>query len=216
MEVLCTYKTGTLTEGKISLSSYQDGLGKENPEVLNLSLICNSGFAHSHSFADSIDKAIIDFAESKNIKITGTPEKIYEMPFDFENRFMSIAVKEGGKTKLICKGSPEAIISRVALSGEQKKKLTKETTDMEEKGLRVIAIASKEINKFDPKLIKTELKHESLAVFFSFGYVPKKDLAEDFRKFENLGVAIKILTGDSEVVARKISQEMWDFFIKKF
>jgi len=208
MEVLCTDKTGTLTEGKISLSSYQDEFRKENSEVLNLALICNSGFAHSHSFANSIDKAIIDFAESKNIKIEGAPEKIYEMPFDFEDRFMSIAVKINGKTELICKGSPEAIIAHLNSSPNEKKKLEKITTEMEEKGLRVIAIASKEIEKFDPKLVKTEFRDLKFDGFLSFADVPKRDLREAFKKFENLGVKIKIITGDSEVVAEKVSQEV--------
>ena len=93
--VICSDKTGTLTEGKISLTSYQDVLGKENSEVLNMGLICSSGFGHEHSTTDPIDKAIIDFAQVKNIKIEDKPEKLFVMPFNFENRFMSVAVRIG-------------------------------------------------------------------------------------------------------------------------
>lgn len=208
MEVLCTDKTGTLTEGKISLSSYQDESGKENAEVLKLGLICNSSYGHEHSTPDPIDKAIVDFAQIKNIKIDGKPEKIFAMPFNFENRFMSIAVKDGVKQELICKGSPEVIIARLGASDIEKKKLEKSAVELQKQGLRVIAVASKEVKNFDPKFFKSEFKELKFGGFLSFADVPKKDLAADFRKFEDLGVAIKIITGDSEVVAEKVSRDV--------
>jgi Mg2+-importing ATPase len=207
MEVLCTDKTGTLTEGKISLSSFQDGSGKENPEVLNLGLICNSGFTHGHVATDSIDKAIIDYAGSKNVAIKDKPQKLYEMPFNYENRFMSIAVKISGKQILICKGSPEVIIARTNAKEVERREFEKTAVSLQKQGLRVIAVASKEMKNFDPKLVKSEFKELSFAGFITFADVPKKDLAEDFRKFENLGVAIKIITGDSEIVAEKVSRD---------
>ena len=206
MEVLCTDKTGTLTEGKISLSSYQDGSGNEDPEVLNLGLICNSGFGHKHLSADSIDNAIIDFADSKNIKVKGKPEKLFEMPFNFENRFMSTAVKIGDKKILIYKGSPEVIIARIDAIDGEKKKLEKNAANLQKQGLRVIAIASKEIKNFDPKLVKSEFGGLKFDGFLSFADVPKSNLTQDFKKFEDLGVTVKIVTGDSEFVAEKISR----------
>jgi len=208
MEVLCTDKTGTLTEGKISLSSYQNASGKEDPEILKLGLICNSGFTHGHVAADSIDKAIVTFAETKNMQLSEKPRKIYEMPFNYENRFMSIAVSEKGKDILICKGSPEAIISRLKESEDTKRKLDKIATNLQQQGLRVIAIASKELKDFNIKLVKSEFRELRFEGFMSFADVPKKDLAEDFRKFENLGVVIKIVTGDNEIVAEKISRDV--------
>lgn len=208
MEVLCTDKTGTLTEGKISLSSYQDELGRENPKVLDLALVCNSGFTHGYVAADSIDRAIIDFAKSKNIEIRDKPEKLFEMPFNFENRFMSVAVKSQGKSILICKGSPEAIIARINADEVEKKKIEERAIDLQKQGLRVIAVSSKEIKDFNPKLIRGEFKELKFEGFISFADIPKKDLALDFRKFEDLGVAIKIVTGDSEVVAEKISHDV--------
>jgi Mg2+-importing ATPase len=208
MEVLCTDKTGTLTEGKISLSSYQDGSGKESPEVINLGLICNSGFTHGHAMADSIDKAIIDFAELKNLTIKNKPERLFETPFNYENRFMSIAVKIGDKKVLICKGSPEAIIVRTDSSEAERTKIEKLAVDLQKQGLRVIAVASKEIKNFDPKLVKSEFRQLKFGGFLSFADVPKQDMAEDFKKFENLGVKVKIVTGDNELVAEKISRDV--------
>ena len=208
MEVLCTDKTGTLTEGKISLSSYQDEDGKEDPDILKLGLICNSGFTHGHIVADSIDKAIIDFAATKNIEIKDKLEKLFETPFNFENRFMSIVVKSDNENILICKGSPEVIIARLKIADTDKKKLEKEMETLQKQGLRVVAVASKRIDNFDPKLIKSEFKDLKFGGFMSFADVPKRDLAQDFRKFEKLGVAIKIITGDSEIVAEKVSRDV--------
>ena len=66
MEVLCTDKTGTLTEGKISFTSYQNIKSEKDDTIIKFGLMCNSGYSHGHAFADSIDKAIIDYAE-KNL-----------------------------------------------------------------------------------------------------------------------------------------------------
>ncbi|MCX6704579.1 MAG: HAD-IC family P-type ATPase, partial [Candidatus Woesebacteria bacterium] len=156
----------------------------------------------------SIDTAILNFAESKNIAIKDRPERLFETPFNYENRFMSIAVKIGDKKILICKGSPEAIITRLDADEAGKKKIEKMAADLQKRGLRVIAVASKEIKNFDPKLVKSEFKQLKFGGFINFADVPKRDMAEDFKKFENLGVSIKIVTGDSEFVAEKISRDV--------
>lgn len=214
MEVLCTDKTGTLTEGKISLTSYQDVRGKKDEKILNMALICNSGFLHKHSLADSMDKAIMDFAESKNIKIEGKPEELYQIPFSYESRFMATVIKEGKKVTVICKGSPEVIIARMKGTDEEKRKLERIVAGIQKEGSRVIAIGTREISAFNPKLIKSEFKELDFSGFLSFADVPKKDLAEAFEKFEKLGVIIKIVTGDSEVVAEKVSRDV-GFLYKK-
>jgi Mg2+-importing ATPase len=173
-----------------------------------MGLICNSGFTHGHAAADSIDKAIMDFAEVKGARLKEKPEKLFEMPFNFENRFMSIAVKLHGKSMLICKGSLEAIIARTDLTESGRKKIERIAVNLQKQGLRVIAIASKEIKEFNPKLIKSEFRELKFEGFVSFADVPKHDLAEDFKKFEDLGVDIKIVTGDSEIVAEKVSKDV--------
>lgn len=202
MEVLCTDKTGTLTEGKISVSSC------DNSEALDLSLICNSGFAHGHTTSDSIDKAIINYSKEKNIEIPADQKLLYEDPFNFENRFMSVVAKDGERMNLICKGSPEAIIVRCRLTTLQKKKYEEGVENLQKGGLRVIAVASKEIKEFNEKLIKTQEIDLEFKGLISFADVPKKDLKESFEKFEKLGVAIKIITGDSEVVAEKVARDV--------
>ena len=214
MEVLCTDKTGTLTEGKISLTSYQNIKGDKDESIIQLGLLCNSGYSHGHTFADSIDKAIIDFAQNSNIKILGKPKQIFEVPFDYENRFMSIVVQDKGDVFVICKGSPEAILVRTNLTELEKKKQEKIVADLQKDGLRVIAVASKKINEFNPKIIKTELSDLEFKGLIDFADVPKKDLKESLEKFERLGVAIKIITGDNELVAGKIAKDV-GFTVRK-
>jgi Mg2+-importing ATPase len=201
MEVLCTDKTGTLTEGKISLSN-------PDPKALQLGLICNSAFTHKHVYGDSIDKSIWEYADAKGIKIEGKPEKLFENPFNFENRFMSVVVRIGGKEMAVCKGSPEAIIARCKLTPTERVKFEKTYKDMQRDGLRTIAVASKEIKNFNPKLVKTEFRDLEFGGFLGFSDVPKKDLSEVFKKFTDLGVKVKILTGDSEIIAEKICRDV--------
>ena len=207
IEVLCTDKTGTLTEGKISLDSYQDRNGKKDVDVINMALVCNSGFTQHHVATDSIDKAIESFAQENNISIQGKPEKLFDSPFNFENQFMSVAIKNGEEIHVICKGSPEAILARSNLDEKKRRALKEIAKEKHKQGLRVIAVASKKIKDFDQKLIKSEFIHLEFNGFISFSDVPKKDLGEALNKFEKLGVRIKIITGDNELVAQKIARD---------
>jgi Mg2+-importing ATPase len=201
MEVLCTDKTGTLTEGKISLST-------STPESLQLGLICNSAFTHKHVFGDSIDKSIWEYANKENIKIEGKFKKLFEVPFNYENRFMSVVVESENRKIVICKGSPEAIIERCKLVTSEKEDLEKTIKKMQGDGLRTIAVASKEVKDFNPKLARTEFRDLKFGGFLGFSDIPKKDLAEVFEKFKNLGVKVKVLTGDSEIIAEKICKDV--------
>jgi Mg2+-importing ATPase len=207
MEVLCTDKTGTLTEGKISLSV-------STPKSLQLGLICNSAFTHKHVYGDSIDKSIWEYANKEGIKIEGKFKKLFEVPFNFENRFMSVVVGSENHEAVICKGAPEAIIARCNLSFGEKIKLENKVREMQADGLRTIAVASKEIKNFNPKLAKTEFRDLEFGGFLGFSDVPKKDLEEVFKKFKNLGVKVKVLTGDSEIIAEKICKDV-NFDYKK-
>lgn len=197
MEVLCSDKTGTLTEGKISLNS-------PDPEALQMGLICNSAFTHEHVFGDSIDKSIWEYANAHGVKIEGKFKKIHEVPFNFENRFMSVVVESDGRETEIRKGSPEAILAKCKLTSSERDKLENEVRNLQKDGLRTIAVASK-------KAVDKDFKFGG---FLSFSDVPKKDLSLAFKKFADLGVKVKILTGDSEIIAEKICR-VTDFPYKK-
>jgi len=208
MEVLCTDKTGTLTEGKISLTSYINAKGEKDEKILDLGLICNSGFLHKHALSDSMDRAIMDFAEANSLKIGIKAEQLYQLPFSYETRFMATVVREGGKIIVICKGSPEVIFARTRGTESDKKKLEKYVAGLQKEGARVIVVATKEIKEFNPKLIRSEFKDLNLSGYLGFADIPKKDLGESFEKYEKLGVKIKVITGDSEIVAEKVARDV--------
>lgn len=208
IEVLCTDKTGTLTEGKISLKSFENKEGKEDKSVLNLGLLCNSIFVHRHVFGDSVDRSIWDFAESRGYKIDGKYKKIDSIPFDFENRFMSIVVEKDGDKLLICKGSPEAIFERCDFTPSERRQFESKVKKMQSLGLRVIAVATKRVANLKEKLNIHDIKGLKFEGILALSDIPKKDLASIFEKFIELGVNVKIVTGDNEEVTKKVAKEV--------
>ena len=207
MEVLCTDKTGTLTEGKIFLNSYTDIKGEKNNEVLNLALICNSAVVHKKIFGDAIDTAIWEYAQDNEYEISKKYKKVFETPFNYEKRFMTVVVKDGGEYTLIIKGSPETVLDRCAISAKEKSSLINHFKDLQVDGNRVIALASKKLEKFDGKKSVDESEME-FAGYLNLTDIPKKDVAEALKKFAHLGVRIKIVTGDNNWVAEKICRDV--------
>lgn len=204
MEILCTDKTGTLTEGKISVNSYSDLDGNKSDDLLRKALICNSEFSQGHSHNDTIDRSIVDFSKSINFDLGKMPQKLFEVPFNYEKRFMAIGIKEEEKNTIICKGSTETIIDKIDCSKEIKEKILDNSQKMQREGFRVIAVASATTTK---EILPENIKDLKFDGFVSFSDVPKKDLKESLKKFEDLGVEIKIITGDNEIVAAKVAEE---------
>lgn len=204
MEILCTDKTGTLTEGRISVDSYTDINGNKSEDLLRKALICNSEFSQGHSHHDTIDRSIVDFSKSINFDLGKMPKKLFEIPFDYEKRYMAIGISDGNINTIICKGSPEEVVDKINCSEKDKEKILEKSQKMQKEGFRVIAVASISTDKeVSPEKVKN-LKFDG---FISFSDVPKKDLSESLKKFEALGVEIKIITGDNEIVAEKIAND---------
>lgn len=214
MEILCTDKTGTLTEGEIFLNSFINSEGKRSERVLNFALICNSVIVHQKVFGDAIDKAIWEYAQENKFEITCKFVKIFESPFDFENRFMSVVIKSEGKVTLIVKGSPEAILELSRLGPNEKKDLGMSFNNMQKDGLRVIAIGTKTIEEKNIKYQLKQIKNLKFEGYLSFRDIPKKDVKEALDKFEKLGVQIKIITGDSEIITKRVCEQVGLIFNK--
>ncbi len=218
MNVLCTDKTGTLTQNKIILLYYLDAYGEENYER-----VLKFGYLNSYyqtALKNLLDVAIIDFGiENQMASVTGAYEKIDEIPFDFERRRLSVVLKDKkGKHNIICKGAPEEILTistHYEDQGKSKpitKKVIQEASDLvrklNEEGFRVIAIAHKTVEAEERPYTFRDESNLTLVGYMAFLDPPKESVKEAIESLRNNGVTVKIITGDNEVVTRKICKEV--------
>ncbi|MDR3519852.1 MAG: magnesium-translocating P-type ATPase [Candidatus Pacebacteria bacterium] len=209
MDILCTDKTGTLTEDKIKLVKCVDIEGKDSNSVL-LAAYINSIL--SGSFKSPLDSAIKDF---KAIDISAYT-KIDEIPFDFVRRRDSIVVSKDNVHTLIAKGAPEQILEICPFYGEDKKPITadlrasilKEYEDLSQDGFRVLGVAQKTILDNKKAYAKEDEKEMTFLGFVAFLDPPKESVTETLKILEKYGIEIKILTGDNELVTEKITREI--------
>jgi len=201
MDVLCTDKTGTLTEDKIALVKYVDAQGKPNENIFKYAYISSS---FRSGFKNPLDRAVKDF---KNFDIGGY-QKIDEIPFDYRRKRDSIIVKTNMGYELISKGAPEEMFEIGAdLTAELREKLEQEYQKLSKDGFRVLAVARKSVAE-KKSYDKDDEKDLTILGFIAFLDPPKKSVTETLRTLENYGIAIKIITGDNELVTQKIAQEI--------
>ena len=211
MSVLCTDKTGTLTENKITVIKYVDSRGEPLEDVLKTAYL--SSFFHS-GVPNPLDQAIKDRKAWEMSKV----KKIDEIPFDFERRRDSMVIEKEGQRQIITKGAPEEIFKICEFYLDQKKKLKftakaqKSASDLfsqlSEDGFKVLAVATKDIEKKLESYEKNEESRMTFVGFLAFLDPPKPTVLEAIQELENLGVEIKILTGDSELLTQKICREI--------
>lgn len=216
MDILCTDKTGTLTEGKIVLEKHLDIYGKDNTESLHYAFL-NSYFQTGVS--NIINETILKHEEAKEKLGIENYEKIDEIPFDYNRRKMSVIISEN-KTRslLICSGAVEEVIAsctNVLVDGKvislkdftDERKLVIEK-ELNTEGFRVVAVAYKETS-LEKKVFSIEDEKELTFVgFLAFFDPPKQSVKGTIQDLENLGVIVKILTGDNELVTKKICEDV--------
>ncbi|MFA5393598.1 MAG: magnesium-translocating P-type ATPase [Candidatus Ratteibacteria bacterium] len=211
MDVLCTDKTGTLTLDKIVLEKHCDVIRQEDEDVLR--------YAYLNSFYQTGLKNILDRAILKYAKLLVKQfKKVDEIPFDFSRRIMSVVVAMDGKDKLISKGAPEEIFkrcSRYELDGELLdfddlilSDLKEEYDSLSAEGYRVLAIAYKDIEVKKEAYSRDDEKELILKGYVAFLDPPKPTAKDAIRALKNLGVELKVLTGDNELVTRKICSDV--------
>ncbi|WP_353097346.1 magnesium-translocating P-type ATPase [Tissierella praeacuta] len=217
MDILCTDKTGTLTLDKIILETHLDVLGKENDRVLR------HGYLNSYyqtGLKNLLDIAVIEYGDERGFnEVTKIYERVDEIPFDFTRRRMSVVVEsENGKRQLITKGAVEemlSICSFVEINGNVLP-LTEElirtvidmVTKLNEEGMRVLAIAQKN-NVPDENAFS--VKDESNMVLIGYmGFLdpPKDSAVSAIKALYEHGVSVKVLTGDNDIVAKKICKDV--------
>jgi len=217
MNILCTDKTGTLTEDEVVLEKYMDVYGNESLRILRHAFL-NSYF--QTGLKNLIDVAIIRRAEKENLNILKEKYKREdEIPFDFTRRRMSVVLKdENGKRQLITKGAVDEILSicsYIDLDGQaleltdELKKIAYEVYEKHNNdGLRVLAVAQKnEIHGVETFGIQDE-SDMVLIGFVGFLDPPKESAANAIRALQSHGVDTVVLTGDSEGVALKVCKKV--------
>ena len=216
MNILCTDKTGTLTEDKIVLEKYLNTHGEEDLDVLRDAFV-NSFF--QAGLKNNIDQAVIKRGlENDMSKYEKEYKLVDEIPFDFSRRRLSVAVDHNGKVQLITKGAVEEILSLCTTSSYKGKiePLTKEIKDnvkriskkLNEDGFRVIAVCSK--NDIERKLDYTidDEKNMTLVGFIGFLDPPKESAKEAIERLNKAGIRVIVLTGDNSDVARCICKKV--------
>ncbi len=215
MDVLCTDKTGTLTQDRIILEHHVDISGKENDKVLELAWL-NS--YHQSGLKNLLDAAVIKYAAQP---AAPRQRKVDELPFDFARRRMSVIVEAGdGGHLLICKGAVEETLAMsaytqeggelVALDDKRRRALMAMTRAYNEDGFRVIALATRSFPPGETKAQYAMGDESKLVVqgFLAFLDPPKETAGPAIAALCQHGVAVKILTGDNMVVTRKICREV--------
>ncbi|MFO0911352.1 MAG: magnesium-translocating P-type ATPase [Pirellulales bacterium] len=222
MDVLCTDKTGTLTLDRVILERHCDVVLKEDDGVLALAYL-NSHF--QTGLKSVLDRAVLAHTEThQHAKI---PEygKVDEIPFDFQRRVMSVVVRTPeGKDRIISKGAPEAIFPRCAnfeLDGQMYpmdhahiEELKREYERLSADGFRVLAIATRDLEpRGDAGHHETAYSKSDECQLVLNGYVafldpPKESAMAAIETLEAHGVAVKVVTGDNDLVARKICREV--------
>jgi Mg2+-importing ATPase len=210
MDVLCTDKTGTLTENVITLVLHVDPEGKDNEKVLEYSYV-NSFY--ETGLKSPLDDAILRF---KNLDLTNY-EKIDEVPFDFVRRRVSIAVAHGGERLFLTKGALEEIVEVCSrfeldnqtfdLTAEQEKKIEENYHRLSAQGFRVLGVSYKNIEEKSVYSVNDERDMVFLG-FIAFMDPPKQSAKESLRLIKEAGIELKILTGDNELVTRKVCEQL--------
>lgn len=218
MNILCTDKTGTLTQDKIVLEKYLDIKGVENLDVLK-SAFLNAYF--QTGLKGNIDEAVIDRGLKNDMaKFTEEYKKIDEIPFDFTRRRLSVIVKNEHEKRLITKGAVEEILSictRVeynseimSLTNEIKENIRNISKNLNKDGLRVIAICQKkdkEIENIENFEVSDE-KNMVLKGFIGFLDPPKESAKEAIQKMNKAGIRVIVLTGDNVEVTSCICKKV--------
>lgn len=217
MNILCTDKTGTLTQDRIILEMHLDIYGQENDEVLE--------FAYLNSFYQTglknlLDVAVLEHLElHESLKVEKIFRKIDEIPFDFVRRRMSVVVEEANHHhELICKGAVEEIFQVctqfkannqiLPIDETIRQQVERLKKELNEDGLRVIAVAYKELPL---EQITYSVQDECdliLMGYIAFLDPPKDSATEAIAALTRNGIQVKILTGDNEIISRKTCKDV--------
>lgn len=227
MDILCTDKTGTLTMDKIVLERHLNVYGHEDNEVMKWAYL-NS--FHQTGLKNLLDVAVLEHVDIHScLKEGESYKKIDEIPFDFQRRRMSV-ILEGPNHKhlLICKGAVEEVLDLcthafdpgeddslqiekddvIPMDDKMREIVLKKSRELNEEGLRVLLVAVKEYDERPLNYSKTDESDMILTGFIGFLDPAKPSASLAIDALQKLGISVKVLTGDNEIVAKKICKDV--------
>jgi Mg2+-importing ATPase len=212
IDVLCTDKTGTLTQDRVVLEKYVDVSGKQSDEVLR--------YAYMNSFYQTglrnlLDRAVLSHGE---FEVERRCKKVDEIPFDFTRKRMSVVVEYEGDHVLICKGAVEDVF-KVCSSYQVeddvfpliemiKQDVLEDYEALSADGYRVLAISYREFTREKTTFAAADESDMILLGYIAFFDPPKETTAQSLKALKDAGVAVKILTGDNDLVTRKVCKDV--------
>ncbi len=214
MTVLCTDKTGTLTEGRLTLVRSTGADGQDAPGALSAAWL-NSHF--ETGFSNPLDAAIV--AAAPGPTDTAAYQKVAELPFDFQRRCLSVVLtRPDGTPVLICKGAPEAVLARATqmrgpggaaqpLEAAERAVVAGQIAAAAAQGQRSIAVATRTTD-VGPGLVAADERDLVFEGLLLFSDPPKAGIAETLEELHTLDVDLRIVTGDDELVARAVAQNV--------
>jgi len=212
IDVLCTDKTGTLTQDRVILEKYVDISGKQSDEVLR--------YAYMNSFYQTglrnlLDRAVLAHGE---FEVERRCRKVDEIPFDFTRKRMSVVVEYEGDHVLICKGAVEDVFKVCSsyqveddvlpLIDVIKQDVLEDYAALSADGYRVLAIGYREFSRDKTTFSAADECDMILLGYIAFFDPPKETTAQALRALKDAGVAVKILTGDNDLVTRKVCKDV--------
>ena len=233
MDILCTDKTGTLTQDKIALARHADAYGNDTDEVLNFAYL-NSHY--QTGLKNLLDRAVLEHVElATELKLKDAYRKIDEIPFDFERRRMSVVVAtlldgQAHHHELICKGAVEEVLAictsvrtqeptdasldgervmpTLALDATLLARTQAVTADLNAQGLRVVAVAVKTLPPDQSVYSVADETGLTLIGYIAFLDPPKESAAPALKRLAAYGVTVKVLTGDNDLVTAQVCRQV--------
>ncbi len=216
MNILCTDKTGTLTEDNIVLEKYLDVYGNENIKVLNY-VYLNAYF--QTGLKGNIDEAILNRAEKEGVSgLENEYTKINEIPFDFVRRCLSVIISNNQGLQIITKGAIEEILEMsttaddngkiIPITNQLKNNIINISKKLNQDGMRVIGVCSKILDTATADFSVNDESNMTFLGFIGFLDPPKESAKESIKRLNNAGIRVIVLTGDNEYVTKAICEKV--------
>ncbi|HEX5192059.1 MAG TPA: magnesium-translocating P-type ATPase [Solirubrobacteraceae bacterium] len=207
IEVFFTDKTGTLTEGRIAFAAALDANGADSREVLQAGLVCNEAVLAGAKVVggNQLDRALWEAPDASDID-TADGRRLASLPFDYQRRLASVLVQASdGTRRIIVKGAPELVLVRCREVPPGAHRVLKAQFAA---GSRVVAVAARAAGDRQSTLTADDERDLELVGFLSFVDRPKADAAAALARLADLGVEVKVITGDNDLVAAKICADL--------